>query len=130
MSDLYFLIFGIICALIGGVLIVLNIHMIFGCRMKIYAAITAIKRESTVIRGSTVHTYRPAFTYTVDGSTYHGTCPFTSFKKEKYAVGDALQIFVSKADPSQYRFKGKIGLLTAGMILLGIGLLFIILYWL
>lgn len=129
MSDTYFLIFGIVVSLIGLALIVLHIRTVSSCGERIIAQINNLKVQRTVIRGSSVYSYCPEFIYTVNGKTYQGTADFSTYRKNKYQVGDPLEIYYNYNDPEQYRVKGRCTMLIWGVIILAIGLPFVILYF-
>lgn len=129
MSDTYFLIFGIIVTLIGISLIVIHFRDIFSCRECTFGKITKLKVEKTTLRGSTVSSYRPEFTYTVNDKSYNGIASFSSHNKDKYKVGDDLNICYSSKKPERYRMKGKCKSLTFGIVITAIGLLFVVLYF-
>lgn len=129
MSDLFFLIFGIIVSLIGLLLIVIHILDVAKCREKITAVISNLKIDKVKVRGSNVSSYCPEFTYTVDGQTYNGIATFTTYNKDKYKVGDGLEICYSAKNPEHYRMKGRFKSLLFGLIIAAIGLLFVFLYF-
>lgn len=130
MPDLYFLIFGIVIGLIGIIIVILKIRVFTACRIRVNATISSIQTESTLIRGSTLHTFRPKLSYTVNGKTYRTACPFSTVREKKYSVGDTMSIFVSPSVPDLIRYPGRVGLFITGIILFGIGLLYVILYFL
>lgn len=129
MSDKFFLIFGIVVSLIGLLTVVIEIRTFFTCRMKVTATIVSLKKEATTIRGGKIYSYRPHFIYTVNDKQYDGFAPFSSRKPDKYRVDETLQILVSEKNPEIFRFRGRIGALITGIVVLGIGLLFVILYF-
>ena len=127
MSDTYFLIFGIVVAILGLFIVIGQVRMLCLCRTDMDAVITSVKKETTKVRGSSIHSFRPQFSYSVNDKQYEGTAPFTTKNKDKYKSGDMLKILISAAHPELYRIKGRVGLLIAGVIILGVGLLFVIL---
>ena len=129
MSDTYFLIFGIVVAILGLLMVIGQLRMFLLCRTETDAEITSVKKETTKVRGSSIHSFRPQFSYKINDKQYEGTAPFTTKKKDKYNPGDVLRILVSEAHPEMYRFKGRVGTLVAGIAVLGAGLLFVILYF-
>lgn len=130
MSDMYFLVFGIIVCIIGVVMLWAYFKTVILCRQKVTATITSIKEESMLVRGSTVHSYRPSFEYVVDGYSHNGEAPFTTYRENKYNEGDLLEIFVSSSNPELFRFKGRFGLFIAGLVIFAVGGLFVVLYFL
>lgn len=129
MSDTYFLIFGIVVAILGLIIVIGQMRMLLLCRTHIDAEITSVRRGTTKVRGSSIHSYRPQFSYNINDKKYEGTAPFTTKKKDKYNPGDVLRILVSEANPEMYRFRGRVGTLIAGIVILGAGLLFVILFF-
>lgn len=127
MTDIYFLVFGCVCIAAGLLICFLKALSLRKCRTRVEAEITSVKVQSIPLRGSKVYTYSPVITYKVDGRTFNGTAPFSSAKKEKYAVGGVLPILVNPSNPGEFRFEGRVGTLFAGGIILAIGLLFFIL---
>ena len=127
MSDTYFLIFGIIIALIGMILLFSYFKVLLSCRQAVIAQITSVKKEKITLRGSSVYSYRPVFSYSVDGHEYSGEATFTTHNKTKYNSGDSLKIYVSATQPGLYRFDGKIAPMIIGLIMVVIGGLFIVL---
>lgn len=129
MPDLYFFFFGLVCFMIGLLLLAIKIYIIASCRDKVNATITSIKKDKTIVRGSTVYMYIPKFSYSVNGKDYKGTASFSTFSKEKYKEGDTLPIYVSHSNPGNYRFKGRYGMFIWGLLFSSIGLLFMVLYF-
>lgn len=125
MSDTYFLVFGIIVSLIGIALIVIHFRDLINCREKITATISNLKVEKVSVRGSSVSSYCPKFTYEVDGQTYNGIATFTTNTKNKYKVGDGIEICYNSKNPGQYRMPGRFKSLVFGIIIAAIGMLFV-----
>lgn len=128
MSDTYFFIFGIVVAIIGLLQVFFQLRKLTSCKNKITATVTSLKTDSIIVRGSTVHTYSPEFSYEFNGNTFTGTAPFSTTKKDKYSPGEPLTIYIDTNNPAAYRFGGEIGRLIGGIVLLAIGLLFVVLY--
>lgn len=128
MSDTYFFIFGIVVAIIGLLQVFFQLRKLTSCKNKITATVTSLKTDSIIVRGSTVHTYSPEFSYEFNGNTFTGTAPFSTTKKDKYSPGEPLTIYIDTDNPAEYRFGGEIGRLIGGIVLLAIGLLFVVLY--
>ncbi len=129
MSDTFFLVFGIICSLIGLLFVFIHFSLTLSCRTKVTATVTGLETDSTPVRGSKVYSYRPKFSYTVNGVTYSGVATFSTNIKDKYSVNDSLEILVSNKNPENYRFRGRFGSLIGGIIVLAIGVLFVVLYF-
>lgn len=127
MRESAFLVFGIICALIGIVVLAVKLRLRIRCSRRTDAVIINLQADYTMLRGTKVYTYCPEFSYTVDGKEYQGIAPFSTSKKDKYRIGDPLPVYINPADPEDYDFRGKPGLVIAGVLLLGVGLLFVIL---
>lgn len=129
MGDLYFLIFGIVVSLVGIVILALKIRVWTVCRKKVDATVTGVKTETNRVRGSTLYTYYPQISYTVDGKEYKETAPFSTVNANKYNAGDTMRIYVNEKNPELLRFKGRIGLFIVGLVVLAVGQLFVILYF-
>lgn len=127
MPDTFFLIFGIIVALLGAIILFAMIRSIAKCRTRVEATICSLKTEKTSLRGTTVYSYSPVVSYEVNGNSYEANAPFSTGKKDKYIVGNKLVIYINASDPSDYRFPGKLGLWITGFVMLALGLLFIVL---
>lgn len=128
MSDTYFFIFGIVVAIFGLLQVFFQLRKLTSCKNKITATVTSLKTDSIIVRGSTVHTYSPEFSYEFNGNTFTGTAPFSTTKKDKYSPGEPLTVYIDTDNPAEYRFGGEIGKLIGGIVLLAIGLLFVVLY--
>ena len=129
MGDGYFLAFGIVTGLLGLLLLYVHIRLVFICQEEIQAVITSIKVETTRLRGAVYHYYRPKFSYTIDGKTYEGEAPFSSFRKDKYQPYEYLTIYVNKEEPEIRRFPGRIGMFVTGLIFFALGSLFVVLFF-
>lgn len=129
MSDWYFLVFGIISAVIGLILIALKIKVIASCRVKTVATISALHIEKTLVRGSTVRTYYPVLTYSYDNESYTCTAPFSSVRANKYKEGEQMIMYISSDNPELYRFPRRLGMIFTGLIFLSVGLLFVVLFF-
>lgn len=129
MSDLYFLIFGIVVTLLGIIILSTYIYSIITCRTKIYATITSLKKESMKLRGSTVYSYRPEFKYSYNDTEYSGISIKSTYKKDKYQANEPLLIYINPNKPEDYRFSVFTGALLTGIIAFGVGMLFVILYF-
>lgn len=129
MPDMFFLIFGIVVAFIGLLILFVVIKDLIKCRKKIDATISSLHVDKTHLRGTTIYSYSPIVSYEFNGNTYESTSPFSSEKKSKYVVGNKLTIYIDEANPESCRFPGKPGLFITGLIISAIGLLFVILYF-
>lgn len=130
MGDTYFLIFGIVVAALGALLAWVKIKVLISCRTPVNAEICRIKNESTKIRGSTVHSYRPVYLYSFGGKEYKAEAPFSSVREKKYNIGDCMQILICEKNPDLYCFRGRLGMLFAGLIIFAIGMVFVVAYFL
>lgn len=128
MPDTVFLILGIIFDLIGVILIVIHFRDVIGCREKISATVSNLKVDKIRLRGSTVLSYCPEFTYTVNDRKYSGIASFTTYSKDKYKVGDEIEICYNIRNPEHYRMKGKCKSLLFGLVIAAVGVFLTVLY--
>lgn len=124
MPDTVFLILGIILDLIGLILIVIHFRDVICCREKISATISKLKVDKISLRGSSVLSYCPEFTYMVNGQQYSGIATFTTYSKDKYKVGEGIEICYNIHNPEHYRMKGKCKSLLFGVVIAAVGVLF------
>ena len=129
MSDLFFLIFGIIVGLIGLMILIVELYSLIMCRERVEAKVVDLKVQSNFIRGTVVHMFSPVIVYELEGKPYTGIAPFSTRFEGKYPIDSTIVIFANKKNPENYRFEGKFGGLIAGSIITAIGLLFVILYF-
>lgn len=129
MSDTFILVFGIIVLILGLIILYVYFKTVILCRCKILSEITKVKEEQLLIRGSTLHTYRPEFMYMYEGQKYKGVASFSTTNENKYNVGDSLLIYVNVKNPGLYRFSGRFGMLITGLVIFAIGALFTILWF-
>lgn len=130
MSDTYFLVIGIIISAIGLFILGIRLRMLVSCRERIDATVTGVSVESNVIRGSTVHSYHPKYSYTVDGKTYKGTAAFSSLRENKYNEGDVFRVYINPKNPELVRFSRHFGLFIAGLCITAFGALLVVSYFL
>ena len=129
MSDVYFLVFGIIVTLVGIGLTFMHFRIYALCTQKTAATIKSLKMKYHYFRGMKKTLYCPEFEYTIEGKKYEGTASFSTYKKDKYRIGDMMNIYIDPADPGSYRFEGRYEILLTGILALVIGLLFVVLYF-
>lgn len=129
MSDLFFCILGFIVGGLGLLIIIVEMRSFIKCRTKVNGVITSINKKSRFWRGRTITDYNPQFQYTYEGQDYDAIAPFSSTNKDKYIPGTYYDIFINPNNPEQYRFKNESGLVIAGIILLIVGALFALLYF-
>ena len=129
MSDLFFLIFGIIFGAIGLIILSVELYSFIMCRERVEAKVVDYKVQSNFIRGTVVHMFSPVIAYELEGKPYTGIAPFSTRFEGKYPIDSTMVIFANKKNPENYRFAGKFGGLITGSIITAIGLLFVILYF-
>ena len=129
MSDTFFLVFGIIVSLFGLLTLYVQIKNQVMCRERVTATIIKLHVSKVMLRGTTKQSYSPELSYTVNDHTVNVAAPFSSYNKDKYKVGETMPLYISKADPTAYRFPGKVGITITGFIVLAVGVLFIVLYF-
>lgn len=126
MGDNFFLIVGIIDAVIGLIVASADIFARLRCRIKAEGEIVSLKTEKTIFRGSTIKKYRPVISYKAD-KEYKAEAPFISRKKEKYDIGEKLVIYYNEKKPDEFYFRGKLVTLLGGLciFLAGAALIFV-----
>lgn len=129
MPGIVCLILGIVAILLGIILIVIHFRDVIGCKEKITATISNLKVDKISLRGSSVLSYCPEFTYTVNDQKYSGIATFTTYSKDKYKVGDGIEICYNIHNPEHYRMKGKCKSLLFGLGLAAVGVVLTVLYF-
>ncbi len=129
MSDTYFLIFGIILAILGAIILFTAVKNALTCKKKIYATISSIATQKTTLRGSTIYYYHPVVAYDAGGNHYETQAPFSTGRKDKYIIGNKMVVYIDESNPGSCRFPGKPGLWITGLLFLFAGLFFAILYF-
>ena len=121
MSDVFFLVVGIIIAAIGLLLIITKVLTYIQYTMPINATVVRLKKDYTTFRGVTYTFYHPVVEYVVDGKIYTQMASFRTLRVTKYQVNSQMNICCSPKNPELMRFVGHPSPLPLGMVFLLIG---------
>lgn len=125
MSDVFFLIVGIILTGIGLLLAVIKIWVCIRCSEPTIATVAKLEKEYTFFRGIEYTHYRPVVKYVVDGKTYTETAHFRTYLKSKYPVDSEMKICYDPNAPAMMRFVGHPFPLPLGLAFLAVGVVLI-----
>ena len=129
MSDLFFLVVGIIIAAIGLLLIMAKILTYIKCTVPIHATVVKLEKEYTHLRGVAHTHYRPVVGYVVDGKKYTEKAHFRTNRGMKYPIGSKMEICYNPKNPEEMRCVGHPFPLPMGLVLLFIGATLICCYF-
>ena len=121
MSDLFFLVVGIIIAAIGLLLIMAKVLTYIKCTVPINATVVKLEKEYTFFRGVEHTHYRPIVGYVVDGKSYTEEAYFRTYRKTKYPIDSEMKICYNPKKPEEMRFVGHLFPLHIGTVFLFIG---------
>lgn len=121
MSDMFFLVVGIILAGIGLLLIMAKVMTYIKCTVPINATVVKLEKEYTFFRGVEHTHYRPIVGYVVDGKSYTEEAYFRTYRKTKYPIDSEIKICYNPENPEQMRFVGRLFPLPIGPVFLFIG---------
>lgn len=121
MSDMFFLVVGIILAGIGLLLIMAKIMTYIKCTVPINATVVKLEKEYTFFRGVEHTHYRPIVGYVVDGKSYTEEAYFRTYRKTKYPIASEIKICYNPKNPKEMRFVGHLFPLHIGLVFLFIG---------
>lgn len=121
MSDMFFLVVGIILAGIGLILIMAKIMTYIKCTVPINATVVKLEKEYTFFRGVEHTHYRPIVGYVVDGKSYTEEAYFRTYRKTKYPIDSEIKICYNPKNPKEMRFVGHLFPLPIGLVFLFIG---------
>ena len=130
MSDLFFLVVGIIIAAIGLLLIMAKVLTYIKCTVSMNAPVVKLETDETYFRGVKHTYYHPVVEYIVDGKSYTQTAPFRTLRKTKYAIDSKMEICYNPKNPEEMRFVGHPFPLPLGLVFLFIGAVLIICFFL
>ena len=130
MSDVFFLVVGIIIAAIGLLLITAKILTYIKCTVPIIATVVKPEKEYTYFRGVENTHYRPVVRYAVDGKNYTEKAYFRTCRKTKYPIGSQIRICYNPKKPKEMRFVGHLFPLPLGLVFLLIGAVLIFCFFL
>lgn len=129
MPGIVCLILGIVADLIGIILVTIHFRDVISCKERISATISNLKVDKISLRGSSVLSYCPEFTYTVNEREYSGIATYTTYSKDKYKVGNEIEICYNINNPEHYRMKGKCKSLLFGLGIVAVGVFLTVLYF-
>ena len=121
MSDMFFLVVGIILAGIGLLLIMAKVMTYIKCTVPINATVVKLEKEYTFFRGVEHTHYRPIVGYVVDGNNYPEKAYFRTYRKTEYPIGSKMKICYNPKKPEEMRFVGHLFPLHIGTVFLFIG---------
>ena len=121
MSDLFFLVVGIIIAAIGLLLIMVKVLTYIKCTVPINATVVKLEKEYTFFRGVEHTHYRPVVRYVVDGKSYTEEAYFKTYRKTEYPIDSKMEICYNPKNPEEIRFVGHPFPLHIGTVFLFIG---------
>lgn len=121
MSDMFFLVVGIILAGIGLLLLTAKVMTYIKCTVPINATVVKLEKEYTFFRGVEHTHYRPIVGYVVDGNNYTEKAYFRTYRKTEYPIGSKMKIYYNPKKPEEMRFVGHLFPLHIGTVFLFIG---------
>lgn len=121
MSDMFFLVVGIILAGIGLLLIMAKVMTYIKCTVPINATVVKLEKEYTFFRGVEHTHYRPIVGYVVDGKSYTEEAYFRTYRKTKYPINSEIKIRYNPKNPKEMRFVGHLFPLPIGLVLVFVG---------
>ena len=121
MSDMFFLVVGIILAGIGLLLIMAKVMTYIKCTVPINATVVKLEKEYTFFRGVEHTHYRPIVGYVVDGKSYTEEAYFRTYRKTKYQIDSEIKICYNPKNPKEMRFVGHLFPLPIGLVLIFVG---------
>ena len=130
MSDLFFLVVGIIIAAIGLLLIMAKVLTYIKCTVSMNAPVVKLETDETYFRGVKHTYYHPVVEYVVDGKSYTQMASFRTLRANKYRVNSQMDICCSPKNPELIRFVGHPFPLPLGLVFLLIGAVLIFCFFL
>ena len=130
MSDLFFLVVGIIIAAIGLLLIMAKVLTYIQCTVSMNAPVVKLETDETYFRGVKHTYYHPVVRYVVDDKSYTVEAYFRTYRKTKYPIDSEMKIYYNPKNPKEMRFFGHPFPLPLGLVFLFIGAVLIICFFL
>ena len=121
MSDLFFLVVGIIIATIGLLLLAAKVMTYIKCTVSMNAPVVKLETDETYFRGVKHTYYHPVVEYIVDGNNYTEKAYFRTYRKTKYPIDSEMKIYYNPKRPEEMRFVGHPFPLPLGLVFLFIG---------
>ena len=125
MSDMFFLVVGIILSGIGLLLLTAKVMTYIRCAMPLHATVVKLEKEYTFLRGVEHTHYRPVVRYVVDGKSYTEEAYFRTYRKTKYPIDSEIKIYCNPKNPKEMRFVGHLFPLPLGLVFLVVGVVLI-----
>lgn len=130
MSDVFFLVIGILFLIIGLLFLSGVLLALVRCKALTAGKILSLKKETLAIRGSSLYSYRPVYMYEVNGTKFRGEAEFQTPSREKYKPGDPIPVHYNPKKPEECYIKISPAPVVTGGILLLIGLILVICFFL
>ena len=130
MSDIFFLVVGMMLNGIGLLLVTAKVLTYIKCTVPINATVVKLEKEHTYFRGVEHTHYRPVVRYVVDGKSYTEEAYFKTYRKTKYPIGSEMEICYNPKNPEKMRFVGHLFPLPIGLVFIFIGAVLIWCYFL
>ena len=121
MSNVFFLVVGIIIAAVGLLLIMAKVFTYIQCTVPINATVVRLEKDYSTFRGITHTYYHPVVEYVVEGKSYTQIASFRTLRATKYQVNSQMKICCSPKNPELMRFVGHPFPLPLGVAFLLIG---------
>ena len=118
---MFFLVVGVILAVIGLLLLTAKVMTYIKCTVQINATVVKQEKEHTFFRGVEYTHYRPVVGYVVDGKKYTEKAHFRTYGKTKYPINSEIKICYNPKNPKEIRFVGHPFPLQLGLVFLFIG---------
>ncbi len=127
MPDTFFLIVGIVLAVIGGLIFIAAISNTRSCCQKVVGTIVKVEWDNTRHwKGSYPH--YPVVSYTVNGQEYTVKSSTYTRVSSKYKVGQEVVIHCNPKKPEEIRVGVDLPSYLVGAVLMGIGAFLIAVY--
>ncbi len=120
MSDTFFLIVGIILAILGALIFIASISRDVSCSRQMMAKVVKVERDGTRHWKGT-YPYYPTFSYLVNGQEYNIKSDTYTRSHTKYKVGQEVMIHYNPKSPEQIRLGVQISSYLFSIVLMGIG---------
>lgn len=121
MSNLFFLVVGIIIATIGLLLLAAKVMTYIKCTVSMNAPVVKLETDETYFCGVKHTYYHPVVEYIVDGNNYTEKAYFRTYRKTEYPIGSKMEICYNPKNPEEIRFVGHPFPLPLGLVFLSIG---------
>lgn len=131
MPDLFFLVVGVILALIGALCLASQIKLTLSCSQKVAATVMSVQKKKWGFwRGKTLYRYFPTFTYQVGEKTLTAKCEYPLKRANKYKKGDEVVIRYNPRAAEKFSAGGSAFVGIFGFVLMAIGVFLAVCYFL